>query len=256
LPGFRKAAATGYGYFLPKFQPTMKNSILILAGAAALSLASCSQEKTTETSTTTTTGTEGTAMSGADMDAMAEARAQRIADRMVADMKITDEATKTKIRTVYVNRYRQMGDVRSKYTTDTTGMAAAVREANAATDAEFRTIFSDPAQYRTYETSRNTYYEMENEDMSMSDVGMNSSDMSSGSTSGSGTTSSTSGSTSGSGNMSGSASGTMSNDGGKVKIKSDGDVKIKDAQGNKLKVDGDDGTVKSKPENGNKTKIE
>jgi hypothetical protein len=231
----------------------MKNSLLLLAGAAALSLTSCSQEKTTETTTATETTTT---TSAADMDAMAEARAQRIADRMVADMKIADAGTRDRIRTVYVNRYRTMGDVRSRYTTDTTGMAAAVREANAATDAEFRTIFSDPAQYRTYETSRNTYYEMENEDMSMSDGGMNSSDMSSGSTSGSGTTSSTSGSTSGSGNMSGSASGTMSNDGGKVKIKSDGDVKIKDAQGNKLKVDGDDGTVKAKPENGSKTKIE
>jgi hypothetical protein len=247
LPGFRKAAATGYGYFLPKFQPTMKNSILILAGAAALSLASCSQEKTTETSTTTTTGTEGTAMSGADMDAMAEARAQRIADRMVADMKITDEATKTKIRTVYVNRYRQMGDVRSKYTTDTTGMAAAVREANAATDAEFKTIFTDPTQYSAYESSRSSYYEMENDD-SMSSSNMTGSDMSTS------TSSDASGNMSGSGSASG--SGNMSGDGGKMKVKADGDVKIKDAQGNKMKIDGDDGTVKTKAENGSKTKIE
>jgi hypothetical protein len=248
---FRKAAATEHGSFLPTIFFLMKNSFLILAGAAALSLASCSQEKTTETATTTDTTSTTTA---ADTDAAAEARAQRIADRMVADMKITDQATRDRIRTVYVNRYRSMGDVRSRYTTDTTGMAAAVREANAATDAEFKTIFTDPTQYQSYESSRSSYYEMENE--GMSDSGMNSSDMSSSSTSGSGTTSSTAGSTSGSGNMSGSASGTMGGDGGKVKVKADGDVKIKDAQGNKLKVDGDDGTVKAKPENGSKTKIE
>jgi type IV pilus biogenesis protein CpaD/CtpE len=81
----------------------MKNSLLILAGAAALSLASCSQEKTTEVTTvpadsmTTTTTTTTT---GPMTDAQIEARAQRIADKMVADMKITDEATKTKIRTL------------------------------------------------------------------------------------------------------------------------------------------------------------
>jgi hypothetical protein len=170
----------------------MKNSLLLLAGAAALSLASCSQEKTTETTTTTTAGTDGTAMSATDMDAMAEARAQRIADRMVADMKITDEATKTKIRTVYVNRYRQLGALQTKYATDTTGMAAAMRASMAETDAEFKTVFVDPAQYQAYESSRSSYYEMENDEPATS-----SSDM--------GTTSSTT-TTDGSSNMSGAIS--------------------------------------------------
>ena len=75
----------------------MKNFLLILAGAATLSLASCSQEKTTEVTkapvatdgmatTTTTTTTTSAPMSDADI----EARAQRIADKMVANMKITD----------------------------------------------------------------------------------------------------------------------------------------------------------------------
>jgi hypothetical protein len=214
----------------------MKNSLLILAGAAALSLASCSQEKTTEITTTTPAADTAPAMSAAETDAMIEARAQRIADKMVADMKISDEATKTKIRTVYVNRARRMGEMRTQYTTDTTGMAAAIREANAATDAEFKTIFTDPTQYQTYETSRNTYYEMEDDDTMSSDA-MSSDNMS--------TTTSTDNSAD-----------AMSADGGKMKVKSDGDVKMKDAAGNKMKVDGDDGTVKMKPEDGKKTKIE
>ena len=223
----------------------MKNSLLILAGAAALSLSSCSQEKTTDTTvaagdgtTTTTTTTTTSVMSEADM----EARAQRIADKMVADMKITDEATKTKIRTVYVNRYKKMNEMRTRYTTDTTGMAMAMREANTATDQEFKTVFTDPTQYQAYESTRSTYYDMEDDDASMT----SSSDMS--------TTDASGTSTSGS-SMSGST-GTMSGDGGKVKVKADGDVKIKDAEGNKVKIDGDDGTIKTKPVNGDKSKIQ
>ena len=224
----------------------MKNSLLILAGAAALSLASCSQEKTTEvttvpadgTTTTTTTTRTTSAMSEADMDA----RAQRIANKMVADMKITDEATKTKIRTVYVNRYKRMNEMSTRHTADTTGMAAAMREANMETDTEFKTVFTDPTQYQAYEASRSTYYDYDNsytpdastvptKDNTAADA------MSSGSTSS---------------NMKSMDAG----EGGKIKVKADGDIKIKDAAGNKTKVDGDDGTVKMKPAEGGKTKME
>jgi hypothetical protein len=222
----------------------MKNSLLILAGAAALSLASCSQEKTTDTTvaagdgmTTTTTGP----MSEADI----EARAQRIADKMVADMKITDEATKTKIRTVYVNRYKKMNDMRTQYASDTAGMAASMRQSMAETDAEFKTVFADPTQYQTYEGSRMNYYNMENEDPAMStstssDMGSDMNSSSTTSDAGTGDNSAMSGSTTG----------------GNMKVKADGDIKLKDAAGNKAKVDGDDGTVKLKPENGGKTKME
>jgi hypothetical protein len=174
-------------------------------------------------------------------EAQIEARAQRIADRMVADMKITDEATKTKIRTVYVNRYRQMGDLQSRYTTDTTGMAASMREANMATDEELKTIFTNPAQYQAYEASRPTYYELERAEPAMSSSDNMSSDMNA-------TSSNTDASASGAGSMS-------TNKGEKIKMDSDGDIKIKDAQGNKTKVDGDDGTLKMKNEDGSKTKI-
>jgi len=239
----------------------MKNSILMLAGAAALSLASCTQEKATDTTvtagdgtttTTTTTTTSMAPMSEADI----EARAQRIADKMVADMKITDEATKTKIRTVYVNRYKKINEVRTKYTTDTTGMAAAMRDANAATDQEFHTVFTDPTQYQAYESTRSTYYDMDDDDMAMSSSSdMNSgSDMSS-STSGSDMSGNASSSSNSGTDMSGATGKMKMDDGSKMKVKADGDVKLKDAAGNKAKMAGDDGTVKMKPEDGGKSKI-
>ena len=216
----------------------MKNSLLILAGAAALSLASCSQEKTTEVATTdgtagtttTTTTTTTAPMSDADI----QARAQRIADKMVADMKITDEATKTKIRTVYVNRYKRMNDMRTKYGTDTTGMAAANRDAMMAEDQEFKTVFTDPTQYQAYESSRSTYDDSNYQDDNASTMmpegnSMENSNMETGKT--------------------------KMEDGSKVKVKSDGDVKIKDAEGNKMKIAGDDGTIKEKPADGGKTVI-
>ena len=217
----------------------MKNSLLMLAGAAALSLASCSQEKTTEvttapadgTTTTTTTTTTGP-MSDADI----EARAQRIADKMAANMKITDEATKTKIRTVYVNRYKRMNDMRTKYGTDTTGMAAATRESNMSTDTEFKSVFTDPAQYQAYETSRTTYYADDNAPMDNASSEMPVSDTTGAMSSTS--TSTTTDNMSASGDMGGTSVSKMkakAEDGSKIKVKENGKVKTKDADGTKVK---------------------
>lgn len=220
----------------------MKNSLLILAGFAALSLASCSQEKTTEVTTapvatdgaaTTTTTTTTTAAPLSDT--AIEARAQRIADKMVANMKITDEATKTKIRTVYVNRYKRLSETRTKYATDTTGMAAAMREANTATDAEFKTVFADPTQYQAYESSRSTYdesnYANDNSSMSTPDNATSTDAMSSGAT-----TTPDNGTMSGTDNAMGATKlKAKAEDGSKIKIKENGKVKIKDADGTKMK---------------------
>jgi hypothetical protein len=221
----------------------MKNSLLILAGAAALSLASCSQEKTTDTTvatdgaaTTTTTTTTTTPLT----DAQIEARAQRIADKMVADMKITDEATKTKIRTVYVNRYKRMNEMRSKYTTDTTGMAAAMRDANMAEDQEFKTVFTDPTQYQAYQSSRSTYDDSNYADDNMSSTSMSDTASSSMAPSSSMTTTEETTTTTTDNSASGMAADVSkmkakADDGSKIKIKDNGKVKTKDADGNKTK---------------------
>ncbi len=221
----------------------MKNSLLILAGAAALSLASCSQEKTTEVTTApadggTTTTTTTTTTSAPMTDAEIEARAQRVADKMAVSMKITDEATKTKIRTVYVNRYKRMNEMRTKYGTDTTGMATAMRESNMGTDTEFKTVFTDPTQYQAYESSRTTYYADDNTpmDSNMSSVdttgAMSSSNMSS-------TDNNMSGDNGGGGvsggGMSASKMKVKAEDGSKMKMKENGKMKTKDADGTKVK---------------------
>ena len=214
----------------------MKNSLFILAGATALSLASCSQEKTTDVTTTpvaaegttTTTSTTTTTMAP-ESEAVIEARAQRIADKMVANMKITDEATKTKIRTVYVERAKRLNEVKTKYVTDTTGMAAAVREAVAATDKEFKVIFVEPTQYQTYESSRSTYNDSNYmDDASMSTPNNTSTDAMSAGT----TPDNTMGGTDA---MNATKLKAKAEDGSKIKMKENGKVKIKDADGDKTK---------------------
>ncbi|MCC3151621.1 hypothetical protein Q3A66_01890 [Hymenobacter sp. BT770] len=218
----------------------MKNSLLILAGAAALSLASCSQEKTTEVNTVPADGTmttTTTTTTGPMTDAQIEARAQQIADKMAANMKITDEATKTKIRTVYVNRYKRINDLRTKYTTDTTGMAAAMRDANKEQDQEFKVIFVDPTQYQAYESSRSSYYDDGN--YTSDNASMSSMDStSSGAMSPSSTTTETSTTTTtdaGTDAMGATKLKAKAEDGSKIKVKENGKMKTKDADGTKVK---------------------
>ncbi|UYZ61552.1 hypothetical protein [Hymenobacter weizhouensis] len=219
----------------------MKKTLLLLSAAAAFTVASCSDNKTAETTTTTTTteSSSSTNASAGDMDVEYRNRAGRIADQMASDMKITDTAVVSRIRTTYYNRARRMGELRTKYTADTAGMAAEMRTVYAETDSEFKGYL--PAEsYTTYESSRTNYYD---------ERFMDGSDMSSSSSS----SMDNSGSTPTSAMEPGSKM--KNDDGSKVKIKADGDVKIKDAEGNKMKMDGDDGTVKMKPEEGDKTKI-
>ncbi|GEM_PF-608817 len=251
----------------------MKNSLLLLAGAAALSLAACSQEKTTET-TTTTTGDAATTATMPDTAAY-RSRSQQVADKFVSDMKITDEATKNKIRTAYYNRSKRYGELRSKYQSDTTGMAAAMRQYNTDTDTEFQGVLTDPTQYQSYQSSRSTYDESNYMDNTDSGAAASSATMPSGNADSMSTSSSMSPS-----NMSGGAgiekSKTKLTDGSQMKIKDDGTVTTKDANGNKnvpitsnadlkysktkldngakVKVKGD-GTVKVKDADGDKTKL-
>ena len=214
----------------------MKNSLFILAGAAALSLASCSQEKATEVTTvpvaangtTTTTTSTSTTTTAPESEAVIEARAQRIADKMVANMKISDAATKTKIRTVYVERAKRMNEVKTKYVTDTTGMAAAIREAVANTDAEFKTIFVDPTQYQAYESSRSTY----DDSNYMDDTSISTPDNTSTDAMSSGTATDNTMSTDATGATKMKA---KYEDGSKLKVKENGKMKIKDADGAKIK---------------------
>ncbi|QNH61636.1 hypothetical protein [Hymenobacter sediminicola] len=217
----------------------MKKTLFLLSAVASLSLASCSDNKTTDTATTTSgdgmTTTTTTTTTTAYSDEAIQQRADRIAAAMAAKMKF-DDATREKVRTVYINRGKRLGELQTQYATDTTGMAAAMRTAYSDADMELKTVFTDPTQYSAYESSRTEYMD----DMYMDDASMqaNSTDMST-------TTTETSGT----------AAGTAT-EVSKMKVKADGDVKIKDVDGNKMKMDGDDGTVKAKTADGDKVKAE
>jgi hypothetical protein len=236
----------------------MKNSLLLFVGAAALSLASCSQEKTTDTTTTTTT--EGATATAMPDTAAYRSRSSRVSEKFITDMKITDPAMQSKVRTAYYNRSKRYGEMTSKYASDTTGMAGAMRQYNTDTDTEFQSVLTDPSQYQSYQSSRSTYDESNYMDDASSANAMPADNSAS-----SDMTSSTD-MTSGVGVK---ESKTKLEDGSKLKLKDDGTVKtkgdptsgapLKDSKtkledGSKIKVKGD-GTVKVKDANGEKTKM-
>jgi hypothetical protein len=239
----------------------MKNSLLLFVGAAALSLASCSQEKTTDTTTTTTDGATATVMPDT---ASYRSRSNRVSEKFITDMKITDPAMQSKVRTAYYNRSKRYSEMTSKYASDTTGMGAAMRQYNTDTDTEFQGVLTDPTQYQSYQSSRSTYDESNYMDDASSANTMPADNSSATPTDDSNMSSGTMGS--------GAAvkeSKTKLEDGSKIKLKEDGTVKtkgeptdgaaLKDSKtkledGTKIKLKGD-GSVKVKDANGDKTKM-
>jgi len=232
----------------------MKNALFILAGATAFSLASCSQEKTADTTTTTVPADGAVMTSNTGMsDEAYKARGNRMADKFASDMKITDEPTKDKLRTAYYNRSKRYDTMHQKYMSDTTGMAADMRQYNTDTDQEFQGVLTQPAQYQSYQSSRATYDEANNLDtngqtaaassatMPADSAGsMSSGSMSSGSNMSSGNTPTTSGSVMRNQDMLNSnntvaKSKTKLENGAKVKVKGD-EVKMKSANGEKTRM--------------------
>ncbi len=214
----------------------MKNALLLLLSASAFSLASCSQEKTADTTTTTTVPADGAVTTTTVSDATYKSRGTRMADKFASDVKISDEATKEKLRTAYYNRSKRYDELMAKYKADTAGYAAAVRDYNNATDQEFQTILVVPAQYQAYQSSRPNYDEANNLDTTDQTAAAASATMPSDSTTTSTTTTTEETPTS---TMSGAdvAKGkTKMTDGSKLKVKNDGKVKVKDAAGNKTKM--------------------
>ncbi len=224
----------------------MKNSLLLLAGATALSLASCSQEKTSDTTTTTTTAPADATATATPDTAVYRSRSQRVADKFVSDMKISDEATKAKIRAAYYNRSKRYAALHDKYKSDTTGMAAEMRQYTTDTDTEFKSILTDPAQYQSYQSSRTTYDESNYLDDTNSGAAASSATTptdESGATqtpastdnSATSSTDASTGSTMSSG-AAVKASKTKLEDGTKIKVKDDGKVKVKNGDGSKAKM--------------------
>jgi hypothetical protein len=136
----------------------MKSKLLLLATAATVAFASCSQEKQTEVTETTTApaGTTETTTTTTIDSTSYRASADQLANQVAADVRATDEATKARLQQIYYNRGRALRDIEAR--PDTTGRYAALRDLNDNTTREVKTVVTDPAAYRTYTDNQGNYY--------------------------------------------------------------------------------------------------
>ena len=137
----------------------MKSKLLLLATAATVAFASCSQEKKTEVTETTTTpaGTTETTTTTTTIDSASyRTSADQLANQVAADLRATDEATKARLQQIYYSRGRALRDIDAR--PDTTGRYAALRDLNDNTTREVKTVVTDPAAYRTYTDNQGNYY--------------------------------------------------------------------------------------------------
>ena len=134
----------------------MNIKLLSLLVAAGLATAACQQDKTVETTTTTTDS--NTAVVSADTMA-AHDEARRLAARVAEDLKLTDTVVVTRIERTYYTRGRRLGELETRYATDTTGRYLALRETNDRADEEVRTTLNNPEYYNTYSSNRASYGE-------------------------------------------------------------------------------------------------
>lgn len=234
----------------------MKDFLPTACAVTMLALGACNADnKAVETTAVDTSPSSDTAVvirDGMDAEAMYRANARRVADKIYTDFKLTDTASRTRLSTVYYNRAKRMGDLRTRYTTtgaDTAGQYQAMRDAEMESNKEIQPIFTNPKVYTQYESRRSEYdrYLMEDAgSTSGSEGSMSDGSMSSGNSSGSGNSSAGGSKMSdaeramNSTEMEGSKSKLKmkGEDGSKIKIK-DGDVKLKDADGKKSKINGD-----------------
>ncbi|KAA9333267.1 hypothetical protein F0P96_09830 [Hymenobacter busanensis] len=136
----------------------MKNSLFLFPVAAAFALASCNRDKPAAVDAATTPAADtAVVVSNADTT-LYQDQAYRSADMVATDLGLTDTAQTRRVRTVYYNRARRLGDLDTRYATDTTGRYVAVRQVDTETDNEIRTVLNDDARYRTYQTNRARYY--------------------------------------------------------------------------------------------------
>lgn len=206
----------------------MKNLAFALVCAGSFTLFACNKTEKTESDTAVVTENE---TGSADLETMNRERASAAATQMAQDLKVDSDTTwQRKASTVYYTRASRRSQARTKYTADTTGMAAEMREIDREADLAFREMLQ-PEQYKVYETNRTTYYGGF-EETDMPSVGYDSAGSSS---------ASAAGSASGSGGSELPAGTTV-----KTKTEKDGDTKIE--------IEGPNGQTKIKTEDG-QTKI-
>lgn len=139
----------------------IRHSLLTLTGAALLTLASCSPDKTTETTTVDTTAggdttvtTTTTTVDTTTYHTYADSTARRIA----ADLALTDTVVSRKIRRVYHTRAHRLAVAKIQYAQDTAGYYAAMRRLNDDADRELQALV-DKDRYKVYRQNRAAYYQ-------------------------------------------------------------------------------------------------
>ncbi|WP_375417139.1 hypothetical protein [uncultured Hymenobacter sp.] len=148
----------------------MKPHFLAALGALGLLLASCSDEKSTETTAAAPAAgesslvpTSATPIPVGDLYAADtityRTDARHLADRVAADLKLADPITERRLEKVYFVRRQRRAQLDRRYTADTTGRYAALRQLNDDTDREVRQVLPSPALTRTYERGRAGYYD-------------------------------------------------------------------------------------------------
>ena len=135
------------------------NTKLLGLLAAALATAACQQDKRSETTTTATpeTTTTTTTTTTAPDTITFRTDARHLADRVTQDLAVADPAVKRRLENTYYTRARRIGEVQSRYTTDTTGRYQALRTANDQADEEVRTTLNNPTAYNSYSAHRAEY---------------------------------------------------------------------------------------------------
>ncbi|WBO83761.1 T-complex 10 C-terminal domain-containing protein [Hymenobacter yonginensis] len=137
----------------------MHKTLLFVSAAATLLAASCTQDKPAAVDAATTPSADTAVVVDNAVDTTTyRTDADRLANRIAEDLKLTDTVVVTRIEKTYYTRGRRLGEIETSYATDTTGRYAAIRQVNDDTDREVKTIVTDPNQYNTYSSNRGTYY--------------------------------------------------------------------------------------------------
>ena len=134
----------------------MNSKLFLLLAAGAAATAACSHDKpAAEAAATMPTTDTAVVLSNRDTAAY-YGHARALARRVGQDLGVTDTIIITRLVPVFVERERSLADLGAR--PDTAGLAAARRAANETATRGVQGLITDPAQQRSYAEHQNTYY--------------------------------------------------------------------------------------------------
>ena len=140
----------------------MNTRLLALLAAAALSATACQSDDKAQETTTETNAENGPATGNNTAvvvpDTMAyHTDARRLAQRVTTDLNVNQPDVAARIEKTYYTRSRRIGELNTRYATDSTGRYLALRTANDEADNEIRTTLNSPEAYGMYTARRADY---------------------------------------------------------------------------------------------------